>query len=137
MPIEDFSFTNQSKASISDRQAVLSLSDEKDRESATKVLKKMKYHLLGESQDLKEIVELLRKHKRGVYILDYDISSLDTEDLITKVKSNCPGFRVILAANTLSKEQIEHAKSSGIVAFLAKPLSKEAIVKVMSKPLFK
>lgn len=136
MAIEDFSFSSKKTSDPAKKQALLALQNEQDVDCLSKVLKKHRYHVLGKSHKVTEIVELLRKNRNGIFFLDIDIENLGSMDFLSKIKINCPNFKVVIAATKMEKQEIEEAKNHGIVGFLAKPITTDAIEKLLSKPFF-
>ena len=136
MPIQDFSFSKQKASDPTKRQAVLALQNEEDINCLSKALKKLRYHIIGSSQKAPEIVEFLRKNRTGVLFIDIDIEKLGATDFVSKIKINCPDFKVVVIAEKMDKQQVEEAKKAGVVGFLAKPLTDEAVIKLLSKSCF-
>jgi len=136
MAIANFSFAGDTPNDLKKRQAILSFQDEDDIHCLSNVLKKQRYRVTGKSQQVAEVLELLRKHKKGIFFLDFDIEKLGSFDFISKARALHPDFKIIIAAKTMNKEEIQSAKKLGIAGFLAKPLTADAVGKLLSKPIF-
>jgi len=135
--IQDFNFTSNKKTSNpTSKQAVLAMDSETDVASLSKVLKQQRYHVLANTVQLKEIIEVCRKHKNGIIFLDFDIEKLSSMENLSKIKINFPNFKVVLTANVMDKQQVLDAKKNGVAGFLAKPLTPESIEKLLSKSDF-
>lgn len=136
MAAKDFSFAKQKKeADIKEKQAIVAVENEADTEIIESCLKPIRYRVLGKTVDGREALELARKHKTGLFFLDYDIATLGSMAVLEKIKANSAKIKVIVLANKLEKEQVSDAKKRGVVGFLAKPLNEDAVKKVISKLL--
>lgn len=135
MSINDFSFVTQKNDNIKSRQAILSLESEKDIEKLSRILKVAKIHILGKTTEASVALELVRKHKSGLFFLDYDLQALGSMTVLDKIRANTPNVKIIVLANKLDKEQVSDAKKRGVAGFLAKPLTNDAISKLLSKLL--
>jgi DNA-binding NarL/FixJ family response regulator len=134
MAIKDFSFTSQKSDDISERQAIISLESDADSEKLIQILKKSRYRILGDTnQEANESLELVRKHKIGLFFLDFDIKALGSMLVLNKLKTNTPNIKTVVLAKLLNKEQVNDAKKNGVLGFLAKPVSEDAIKKLLSK----
>ena len=136
MTARDFSLSANKSDDIKYRQAILAMENEEDIECLSSVLKMAHCRILGKSQDKAEVSELMRKHKTGLFFLDYDINSLISEEFISSLQINYPDIKVIVLAKTMDKKQLDFVKSHGVSRFLAKPLTTKSIIKLIKGPSF-
>jgi len=134
MAAKDFSFTNQKQETdIKEKQAILAVDNEADTKILIDCLKPIRYRILGKTTNGNEAMEMARKHKTGLFFLDYDIATLGSMEALEKLRANNAKMKVIVLANKLDKDQVKDAKQRGVVGFLAKPLNDDAVKKVISK----
>ena len=136
MAAQDFSFSDVKNRDTKVRQAVLALKNEADIITLSKILKEIRYRIIGKGNQSAEIIELLRKHKTGVLFIDFDLEKLGSIDTLSKIRISHPNFKIAIIATSLNKQQIEGAKKMGVCGFLGKPLATDAILKLLSKPTF-
>lgn len=115
------------------RKAVMLLADENDSDILTNVLREKRFRILGMTSKLDVAIELMRKHKVGILFLDVDIANLELEETLAQVKRRYPDFMVVLLSASVTKEKIEFGFANGAMAYLAKPLTTEAVGKSMSR----
>jgi len=134
MAAKDFSFTNQKQETdIKEKQAIIAVDAESDTKMLEQCLKPIRYRILCKTRNGNEAVEMARKHKMGLFFLDYDIATLGSMGVLEKIRVNGEKIKVVVLAKKLDKEQVSNAKKRGVVGFLAKPLNEEAVKKVLSK----
>ncbi len=135
MATKDFSFSKKDD-NIKNRQAILAMENDADIDCLSNSLRKRRCRVLGKSQDVNEIRELLRKHKSGIFFLDFDIPAMITPDFMLSVRINHPEIKVVVLAKTMDKEQLGFVKGHGVKRFLAKPLTSDAVNKLLSGTSF-
>ena len=133
MAAKDFSFTGGVSKSIEDRQAILAIDNEDDTEILVKILKPVGIRIIHKGTDGKQAIEMVRKHKTGLFFLDFDIEGLGSSEIYNKIKLNYPGMKIIVLARQLNKDQVTEANDSGVAGFLVKPLAIDAIKKILKK----
>ena len=134
MAAKDFSFTNQKQETdIKEKQAIIAVDNDSDTKLLVDCLKPIRYRIVGKTKNGDEALEMVRKHKTGLFFLDYDIATLGSMEALEKIRANSDKIGVIVLAKKLDKEQVSDAKKRGVVGFLAKPLGEDAVKKVISK----
>ena len=132
MSAKDFSFTGK-VVDIEDRQAILAVDNDADTELLEKILKLSGIRILNTEKDGKTSLEMVRKHKTGLFFLDFDIDELGSVAVYDKIKATCPNIQIYVLAKQLNKEQVVEAREHGVVGFLVKPLTADAIKKLIKK----
>lgn len=136
MSIQDYSFTELKASDPANKRAIIVLESELEQQNLNKVLKKKRYQILGKSLESKSVIELIRKHKKSILFLDFDLAPFGSMDLLAKIKKSAPEIKIVIIAKKLEKTQVAEARNNGVCGFLAKPLSVEAVEKLLSKPSF-
>jgi len=131
--IKDFNFATQKSSDIKEKHAILAIEDKASSKGLSEILKTKGYRIIGETPNADEVLELVRKHKMGLLFLDFDVEGLGSMMILEKLKIKTPKIKTIIMANHLDKQQVTDARKRGVAGFLAKPLSKNAVVSLLSK----
>src|SRR5262245_16052210 len=66
-------------------------------------------------------VEIVEAQCFDAFVVDTWLPDGDGNDLCRKIRSRCPGARIVVASAATSKQDREQSLSSGADAFVAKP----------------
>ncbi len=133
MAIQEFDFATGKVVEPKVRQAVILLKDKKTSLEMNRLLRELAYRVLAQSEDAREVLPLLAKHKNGVLVMDMDIEGLDAMAVMAAVKHASPGFKVLLVSREPTKEKVQAAIAAGAAGFLASPIERDMAYHVLTK----
>lgn len=133
MPIQEFNLSTGQTTDSSFKQVILFMNSEDDLDVARAIIRKQKFRLLGRVDTEKEMLELMRKNKSGMVLIDEEITSKKTSEIVKIIKDVHPDFRVVLINREFTKESIASATEFGVKGLLKKPLDKKAVLKTFVK----
>ncbi|CAK0776367.1 putative Response regulatory domain-containing protein [Gammaproteobacteria bacterium] len=133
MSIQSFDFATGKVVEAKKRQAVILIKDKKTSLDINRLLRDFAYRILGQSNDAREVLPLLAKHKNGVLILDMDIEGLDAMAIMAAVKQGYPDFKVVMVTREPTKEKLQAALGAGAASFLATPIDRDLAHKILTK----
>lgn len=114
---------------------ILLVEDDADlREMVQAILIKMNYSIVTASS-FDEALKMLLTYRFGLVISDINLGSSSGLDILTWIKQNTPAIRVVLMTGYLEDTDIHDALELGVFGFLAKPISKKEIQKVVKNAL--
>ncbi len=133
MGAQEFDFATGKVVNSGFRQIVVLSGCEPSCEFIEQYARGNRHKFLGKSADLRQALELVRKFKQGVFFLDADSDGVDVLPLVKVLAEKAPAFHVILMSQAPTKELLSQGKAARVAGFLVKPLSIDAIEKVMER----
>ncbi len=133
MSIRDFDFKTGKSIDPRRFQVVVVVDGDDDREVLHQAVREKKYRMMGQAQESRAALELLRKHKMGVLFLDMDMEGIDAGEIMSQVQRRFKDFAVVMLSGTVTRERIAEAKEMGAGDFMVKPLKKEAVSTVLDR----
>lgn len=133
MAIQEFDFASGKVLDPNRRQAIVLSANADDIATLGDELRKQHYKLLSSLDDVRAGLELVGKHKVGVLFLDTDLGGMKATDILASVLRAYPDFKVVLMTSSPTKELLLEAQQAGAAGFLARPLTAEAIGKVITR----
>lgn len=131
--IQEFDFTTGKVLNPNRRQAIILAADAVDGDLLKDELRQKHYKLLGAVDSVRTALEKVGLHKVGILFLDADIEGVNATELAQMVMKKYPEFNVVLMTAKATKELLLEVQKLGAAGFLLKPLTSEAIVKVLSR----
>lgn len=98
------------------------------RMDIAEIIKKAQHNVVGEASDGFDCIELCRKHRPDLVIMDIKMPILDgikASKII--MEENIAGCIVLLTAYN-DKEYVEEAKKVGVMNYLIKPIDEKSII---------
>lgn len=132
MPFQQFDFSTGKVVDSKQWQTVLYSSDDEAMTALRAVCRDKRYPFLGATDKEREVLELARKHKTGVFFLDADLEGLDIESVCATLRRMHKGFKLVVMSANATKESLAEYVRLGAGGFLLKPLKSAAIVKVFA-----
>ncbi|MDY2960304.1 MAG: response regulator [Hornefia sp.] len=86
------------------------------------------YNVVGEASDGFEAVELCKKYKPDVAILDIRMGDLDGLSAAKYINEDLPTTAIIMLTAYSKGEYIDRARENGISTYLVKPINEKMIV---------
>jgi len=133
MAMQEFDFATGKVLDPKRKQAIIATTDDSDADLLKETLTAKGFHFLGRRNDIREALELVRKHRVGVLFLDADLKGVELRALLPSIKKAFDGFNVIVMTSQATKEMLSEALRLGATGFLVKPVKAEAVVKVLGK----
>jgi len=130
---QEFDFATGKTVDPRHRQVVIILNDAADADSLQQQLRQKSYPVRGNTTDLREGLALVAKNKLGILFLDADLNDVDVIDLMGKIQTPFPGFKIIVVTANATKELLAQVMKKGAAGFLVKPLDQEAVVAVLER----
>ena len=100
--------------------------EEKIRDSCVRYLK-LKGHQVREATNGQQAVTMAIKEPFDLVVMDVKMPKLDGISACQQIRTSCPSTRVVLVTGYSSTEEIEQALEEGVVAYLRKPFTFEAL----------
>ena len=132
MSIDSFDFATGKKIDTRKRRVILSDIDMDDLSAIQKVLRELRFTILGKEQSLRALLELVRKHKVGVLMLDIDNPEVNIDEHLPAIQEKFPEMLVILMSSTADKAIFQKAVTMGAAGFLVRPINPDSLKKVLS-----
>lgn len=92
------------------------------------MLKNAGYEVVGEGSDGFEAIELCRKLKPDVVLLDIRMPNLDGMSAASVISAECPHTAIVMLTAYRLSEYIDKAKECRISSYLVKPVNEDLIV---------
>lgn len=116
---------------------ILLVEDDPDlREVVITILEKMNYEVLW-CDSFDKAIKFLLSFQFSLVISDINLGASSGLDILTWIKQNSPVVRVVLMTGYLEDTDIHDALDLGVFGFLAKPIAKKEIKKVVKNALGK
>lgn len=131
MSIESFDFKTGKKIDSRRRRVIISDIDMEDLATIQGVLREKRFQILGKEKSLKSLLELVRKHKMGMLMLDIDNPEVDFNVIVPDIKHKYPDMVVVLMASKVDKDTIQAAVKAGAAGFLVRPINKDSLKKIL------
>ncbi len=133
MALQEFDFATGKVLDPKRKQAIIASTIDTDVAVLQEALTNKRFQFLGRRGDVREALELVRKHKVGVLFLDTDMEGVDIKTMLPSIKKAYTSFNVIVMTNQPTKEMLGEVLRSGAAGFLVKPVTAEAVTKILSK----
>ena len=133
MAIQEFDFASGKVLNPNRRQAIILATDAADADLLKEELRQKHYKLLGMVDNVRSALEKVGLHKAGILFLDADIEGTNAIELMQIIMKKYPEFNVVLMTEKATKELLVEVQKLGAAGFLLKPLTSEAVVKVLSR----
>jgi len=133
VPIQSFDMATGKAKDPARFQSVVFLRDEADIETVSALLRKSRHPLLGRVDNLRDAMELVRKHKKGVIYLDADWPGMKIEEVLAGLVGRFPDFNVIITKANATKEELVALRQQGAAGFILKPVNAESVAKVLAR----
>jgi DNA-binding NtrC family response regulator len=131
--IQEFDFASGKTLDPNRRQAIVLSKEKSDSELLTDVFRKVRYKLLGCTDDVRVALEWVKKNKIGVLFLDADIEGVAVSGFMSSIGKAFPDFTIVLMTAKPTKELVEQTKTHGAAGLLLKPLKTDAASDVLSR----
>ena len=96
-----------------------------------RVLSSLGADVVGEASDGEEAIELIRKLRPDLAILDINMPKKDGLSVAREIKGDCVNTKVALLTALNQPWVLEEAKKLGVTAFIPKPFKKEKLKEVI------
>lgn len=133
MAVQEFDFASGKVLDPKRKQAVVASESSDDGEALKDVLRQKGYQFLGQAQDIRAALELVRKHKLGVLFLDGDLPGVKLNEVVPSIKKAFPDFAIVVLSSAVTKELLSEVLRLGALGFLVKPVQADALEKVLAK----
>lgn len=133
MAVQEFDFASGKVLDPKRKQAVVASESSDDVAALKDILRQKGYQFLGQAQDIRAALELVRKHKLGVLFLDGDLPGVKLNDVVPSIKKAFPDFAIVVLSSAVTKELLSEVLRLGALGFLVKPVQADALEKVLAK----
>lgn len=131
MAVQDFDFKTKKVKNPKLRQSILAISDDKNMEELTQTMREKRLPVIGKTNNYRDAVELVRKHKVGVLFLDAELDGMELARFLQKTKTNYPDIRLVIVSGSPTKEHVDLVNEYHALGMLVKPISKPAVEKIL------
>ena len=131
--IQEFDFATGKVLNPNRRQAIILAADAADADLIKDQLRQKHYKLLGVVDNVRTALEKVGLHKVGILFLDADVEGANATELAQIIMKKYPEFNVVLMTEKATKELLVEVQKLGAAGFLLKPLTSEAVDKVLSR----
>lgn len=98
------------------------------RMDISEILKEEHYNVVGEASDGFDAVELCRKFKPDLVIMDVKMPILDGIKASKVITNDGLAKSIVVLTAYSGMEFIDQAKESGVMAYIVKPISKKSLI---------
>ncbi len=130
---QEFDFATGKTVDPRHRQVIIVLGDTVAADLLQQQLRQKSYPVKGNTTDLREGLALVAKNKLGILFLDADFENVDVLDLMGKIQTPFPEFKIIVVTANATKELLTQVMAKGAAGFLVKPLDQEAVIAVLER----
>lgn len=93
------------------------------------------YDVIGEAENGKEVLDLYRKLKPDVAVIDIIMPEMSGIQALKEIKENYPEARVVMSAAMGQQHLVVEAIRAGAADFFVKPVQAERVVEAIDKAL--
>jgi len=133
MAIQSFDFSTGKTKDPLRLQSILFLREAQDSDTIADLLRKGRHPMLGRPDNLRDALELARKHKKGVLYLDADWEGVNVPEVLQDINRRFPDFSVVVAKSSATKEELMELQKQGAAGFVLKPVNAEAVAKIIQR----
>lgn len=130
---QEFDFATGKTVNPKRRQVIILLEDDAQADELQQLLRQKSYPVMGKTGDVREALELVGRNKVGILFLDADIAGVNALELLGKIRAKFPEFNVVVTSANATKELLTEAMAKGAVGLLVRPLTQEALQKVLAR----
>lgn len=98
------------------------------RDSLKKILLENECEIIGEASEGKELLDILKKKKEDLIILDIKMPGRDGMTALEHVKKDYPDIKIIMCSAVTDKAIIDSAIALGVTGFITKPFLPDAVI---------
>jgi two-component system chemotaxis response regulator CheY len=99
------------------------------RDSLKKVLSENGCEVIGEAEEGKELLDILKIKKADLIFLDIKMPGMDGMTALERVTKDYPNIKVIMCSAVTDKSVIDSAAALGAFGYITKPFLPDAIIK--------
>lgn len=99
------------------------------RDTLAKILRENGCEIIGEAQDGKELLNMLKNKKPDLIMLDIKMPEMDGMTALEQIKKDYPDIKVIMCSAVTEKSVIDSATKLGAASYITKPFLPDAIIK--------
>lgn len=106
-----------------------------ERKIIIDVLNKAGYKEIIEAESAEEGLELYKKEKPDLVLLDIRLPGMDGVECLKKLKEINPKVKVVIVSIITRQESIEECKKLGVVSYIMKPITSRKLLGPVKKAL--
>jgi len=133
MPFQKTETLNRPSTQKNSSKTIALIDNKKDLSILSTALKETHLNLIGIAQNSHSVIELVRKHKKGILFMDADLMNFEIGPTLKKLTFTFPDIRVVIISAIATKDLVETSLKNGAIGFIAKPLTEKTIMKVAAQ----
>ncbi|GKX67277.1 response regulator [Inconstantimicrobium mannanitabidum] len=98
------------------------------RDSLKKILIENECEIIGEASDGKELLDMLKKKKADLIMLDIKMPRIDGISALQHIKKDYPDIKIIMCSAVTDKAIIDSAIALGVSGFITKPFLPNTVI---------
>ncbi len=109
-----------------------------DTQFMRKMLKDMlstKYEVIGEAENGKEGVEMVKEHKPDLVTMDVIMPEMDGLEALSKIKEMDEDQKVIMVTSVGQNEKVTEAMKKGAEGYIIKPFDEDGVLEEIENVL--
>ncbi len=130
MPIQEFDFKTGKVVSYEPRKAIVVDEDDTTRDTLQYTLKRRMVNVVAKLKNSNGLLELLERNPVDVLFLQTRSPEMDE---LRQIRQACPGLKVVVMSDALTRESVDQAVSLGVAGFLAKPFKAETVLSLVER----
>jgi len=105
------------------------------RQTLRILLRDAGFEVLGEASDGIKAMELLKKHKPGIVLLDINMPGSSGLDVLNDMHTEYPDIEVVMISGSASAEDVKTAVERGAAGYIVKPFNVKNVVQNIKRAL--
>lgn len=101
-----------------------------------KIIASRGYEVVGEAENGPKAVELYKKLRPNVAIIDIAMPEMDGIEVVKAIRQFDPRANIIVCSAVVTKTAVEEAFRAGAKSFIAKPFRKDRLLQAVDQAVF-
>lgn len=105
------------------------------RETLRILLRANEYDVVGEASDGIKAMEMMKKHKPSVVLLDISMPGASGLDVLSEIQEKYPETAVVMISGEAKSETVKSAVELGAIGYIVKPFNTANVVQNLERAL--
>ncbi len=105
------------------------------RQALRILLRDSGFEVVGEAHDGIKAMEMLKKHKPGIVLLDINMPGSSGFDVLNDIHAENPETEVVMISGSASAEDVKTAMERGAAGYIVKPFNVKNVIQNIKRAL--